>query len=194
MRSKAVISRSYPHLSHFFFNKLGITNAPPFALVHELRTIADRYRSIPVPPDVQEHVAEILVDISDIIRTTSKLPPSFGTLAEVAVFPVHIPAEGIALRSPDEFYVPDRSRKCADAFRERIALLELPDSVALTRIRPLLESDIFKDKMRYLEEHVTKESVPYGWRCRTSPQRSCTRVGLGILRGMHSLPLPTERG
>ena len=162
MRSKAVISRSYPHLSHFFFNKLGITNAPPFALVDELRTIAGRYRSIQVPPDVQEHVAEILVDISDVIRTTSRLPPSFATLADVAVFPVYIPAEGIALRSADEFYVPDRSSKYADAFHERVALLELPDSIALTRIRPLLESDIFKDKMRYLEEHVTKESVPYG--------------------------------
>jgi len=164
MRSKAVISRSYPQLSNFFFNKLGIANAPPFVLVDELRKVADRYQSGPVPPEVQEHVAEILADIGDVIQSLPKIPLSFAILAKVAMFPVQVPAEGIALRSPDGFYVPDVTSKYADVFREQVALLELPISIPLTRIRPLLESEILKDKIRYLDEHVTKQSVPHGKR------------------------------
>ena len=164
LRSKAVISRSYPHLSNFFFTKLGITHAPSFALVDELRRIADRYRSGPVPPEVQEHVAEILADISDMVQSLPKIPLSFTALAQVAVFPVHVPAEGIALRSADGFYVPGLTSKYVDVFRGRVALLELPTSIPMTRIRALLESDIFKDNIRYLDEHVTKRSVPHGKR------------------------------
>ena len=164
MRSKAVISRSYPHLSNFFFNKLGITNAPPFALVDELRKIADRYQSGPVPPEVRDHVAEILADISDVVQSLPKVPLSFVVLAQVAVFPVQVPAEGIALRPAGGFYVPNVTSKYAEVFRGRVALLELPTSIPMTRIRPLLESDIFKDKIRYLDEHVTKRSVPHGKR------------------------------
>jgi hypothetical protein len=164
MRSKAVICHSYPHLSNFFFHKLGITNAPPFALVDELRKIADRYQSGPVPPEVQELVAEILADISDVVQNLPKIPLSFAVLAQVAVFPVQVPAEGIALRPADGFYVPDATSKYADVFRGRVALLELPTSIPMTRIRPLLESDIFKDKIRYLDEHVTRQSVPRGKR------------------------------
>ena len=173
MRSKAVICHSYPHLSDFFFNKLGITNAPPFALVDELRKIADQYQSGPVPPEVQELVAEILADISAVVQSLPKIPLSFAALAQVAVFPVRVPAEGIALRSADGFYVPDVTSKYADVFRGRVALLELPTSIPMTRIRPLLESDIFKDKIRYLDEHVTKQSVPHGERV---PDSAATKL------------------
>ena len=162
MRSKAIISRSYPHLSNFFFTKLGISHAPPFALVEELRMIAERYRSRPVPPEVQEHVAEILADISDVVQNMPKIPASFAALVQIPVFPVQVPDEGIALRSADEFYVPDRPSKYADVFRGRVPLLDLPDSVPMTRIRPLLDSDILKDKILYLDPHVTKRSVPNG--------------------------------
>ena len=166
MRSKAVISRSYPHLWDFFFNKLCISQAPPFALVDELRMITDRHRSGPVPPDVWEHVAQILADISDAISDVTQkaqsIPGSFEVLAELAVFPVRVPEEGIALRPIDGFYVPDRASKYVDVFRGRVALLDLPDSVPISRIRPLLESDILKDKIRYLDLHVTKRSLPQG--------------------------------
>jgi hypothetical protein len=162
MRSKAVISRSYPHLSNFFFNKLGIAHAPPFALVDELRMIAERYRSGPVPPDVREHVAEILADISSVIQDTPGIPMSFEALVEIAAFPVRVPAEGVALRPIDGFYVPDRASKYANVFRDRVALLDLPDSVPMSRIRPLLESDILKDRIRYLDLHVRKRSLPQG--------------------------------
>jgi hypothetical protein len=166
MRSKAVISRSYPHLSNFFFHKLGIAHAPPFALVDELRMIAERHRNSPVPPEVREHVADILADISDMIQDTLKnevsIPRSFEVLAEIAAFPVRVPGEGVRLRPIDGFYVPDRASKYADVFRERVALLDLPDSVPMSRIRPLLESDIFKDGIRHLDLHVTKRSVPQG--------------------------------
>jgi hypothetical protein len=162
MRSKAVISRSYSHLSNFFFNKLGIAQAPPFALVDELRMIVARYRGGPVPPEGWKHVAEILADISDAIQKMPSIPGSFKVLAEIAAFPVRVPAEGIALRPIDGFYVPDRASKYANVFRERVALLDLPDSVPITRIRPLLESDILKDRIRYLDPHVIKRSLPQG--------------------------------
>ncbi|KAI0302873.1 hypothetical protein B0F90DRAFT_1667473 [Multifurca ochricompacta] len=165
MTSKAIISRSYPRLSNFFFHKLGITNAPSYALVDELRLIERRWQRMLIPIGVQEHVADILADISDIIKEdTSNVPPSLSTLAEIPVFPVSVPAEGIFLRGVGAFYVPDRSGKYADVFRERVGLLALPDSVPIARIRPLLESDIFKDKIRYLESEVTKRSVPQGRR------------------------------
>ena len=162
MRSKAVISRSYPHLSNFFFNKLGIAQAPPFALVDELRMIVEQYRGRLVPPEGWDHAAEILADISDVIQKIPSIPGSFKVLAEIAAFPVRVPGEGIALRPIDGFYVPDRESKYANVFRERVALLELPDSVPMTRIRPLLESDILKDRVRYLDPHVTKRSLPQG--------------------------------
>ena len=166
MKSKAVISRSYPHLWDFFFNKLGISQAPPFALVDELRTLTERYRNGPVPPEVWEHVAKILADISDaisnVIDNRQNIPGSFEVLAELAAFPVRVPKEGIALRRIDGFYVPDRASKYVGVFRERVPLLDLPDSVPIARIRPLLESDILKDRIRYLDLHVTKKSLPQG--------------------------------
>jgi hypothetical protein len=164
MRSKAVVSRSYPHLSNFFFNKLGIINAPPYVLMDELRGVADRYQSGPIPPEVHEHVAEILADISDVVQSLTKAPLSFAALAQAAVFPVQVPAEGIALLSVDQFYVPDVTSKYADIFRGQVALLELPASIPMTRIRPLLESEILKDNISYLDEHVTEQSVAHGRR------------------------------
>ncbi|KAH9955853.1 hypothetical protein BC827DRAFT_1235201 [Russula dissimulans] len=162
MRSKADISRTYPHLANFFFHKLGIAQAPSYALVDELHIIAGQYRSRPIPPDVQEHVSEILADISDVIKDVQNIPPSFASLAQLAVFPVYIPTGDIALRNADGFYAPDIPSKYADKFRGQVALLDLSDSVPLTRIRPLLESEILKDKIRYVDENVTKRSVAQG--------------------------------
>jgi hypothetical protein len=162
IRSKAVISRSYPHLSNFFFNKLGIPQAPPFALIDELRMIVERYRGGPVPPEGWKHAAEIFADISDVIQRTQSIPGSFKALTEIAAFPVRVPAEGIVLRPIDEFYVPDRASKYMKVFRERVPLLDLPESVPMTRIHPLLESDILKDRVRYLDAHVTERSLPQG--------------------------------
>ena len=164
LKSKAVISRSYPHLSNFFFTKLGIAQAPPYALVDELRLISDRYRSRPVPQDVWEHVANILADVSDVIEEMPGIPRSFQVLADMPAFPVRGASEGIVLRPMDGFYIPDKASKYADVFRDRVPLLDFPKSVPMSRIRPLLESDVLKDKLRYVDLHVTKRSVPQGKR------------------------------
>lgn len=164
MTTRAVISHTYPNLSNFFFRKLKIVSAPPYALIEELRAIVKQHqRGGPVPPEVQEHIADILSDITRIMQTMPTIPMSFYDLAQIAIFPASVPGEGIALRTADEFYVPDKSGKYANVFRERVALLALPEA-AVVRIRPLLESKIFKDKMRYLEAHVTKRSTPVGKR------------------------------
>ncbi|KAH9046334.1 hypothetical protein EDB83DRAFT_2227590 [Lactarius deliciosus] len=163
MTTRAVISHSYPNLSNFFFRKLGITSAPPYALVEELRAIARQHQHGPVPPGVREHITDILADISKILQTMPKMPPSFADLAQIAVFPASVPSVGVALCAVDEFYVPDKSGKYADVFRSRVPLFALSESDT-TRIRPLLESSILRDKMRYLEEHVTKRSTPLGKR------------------------------
>jgi hypothetical protein len=164
MTTKAIISRSYPDLSNFFFTKLIIPNAPPYALVDELRAIARKHQGGSIPPGVQEHVADILVDISEIVQTMPNVPSSFEDLAQLAIFPASVPSEGVTLRTADTLYVPDKSGKYADVFRDRVALLALPESVPVARIRPLLESSIFMGKMRYLGEHVTKRSTPHGKR------------------------------
>ncbi|KAH8981074.1 hypothetical protein EDB92DRAFT_1805391 [Lactarius akahatsu] len=163
MTTRAVISHSYPNLSNFFFRKLGITSAPPYALVEELRAVARQHQHGLVPPGVREHITNILADISKIMQTMPKMPPSFADLAQIAVFPASVPSVGVALCTVDEFYVPDKSGKYADVFRERVPLFALSES-DITRIRPLLESSILRDKMRYLEEHVTKRSTPLGKR------------------------------
>ncbi|KAI9442850.1 hypothetical protein BJY52DRAFT_1317510 [Lactarius psammicola] len=163
MTTRAVISHSYPSLSNFFFKKLGITSAPPYALIEELRAIARQHQHGSVPQGVQEHIADILADISKIMQTMPKMPPSFEDLAQIAIFPASVPSGGVALRTVDDFYVPDKEGKYADVFRSRVPLFALPES-AITRIRPLLESSILRDRMRYLEAHVTKRSTPHGKR------------------------------
>ncbi|KAI9443898.1 hypothetical protein H4582DRAFT_2071449 [Lactarius indigo] len=163
MTTRAVISHSYPNLSNFFFRKLGITSAPPYALIEELRAIARQHQRGPVPLGVKEHITDILADISKILQTMPKIPPSFADLAQISVFPASVPSVGVALCAVDEFYIPDKSGKYADVFRSRVPLFALSES-DITRIRPLLESSILKDKMRYLEEHVSKRSTPLGKR------------------------------
>ena len=163
MTSRAVISHTYPMLSTFFFKKLSITSAPPYVLVDELHAISKQHQRGPVPSEVQEQIADILADISTLVKNMPKIPPSFQGLPQIAIFPASVPSEGVALRKADEFYIPDKSGKYADVFRERVALFVLQEP-AMTRIRPLLESSIFKDKMRYLEDHVTKRSTPLGKR------------------------------
>ena len=163
MTTRAVISQSYPHLANFFFKKLGITSAPPYALIDELRTIAAHHQHA-VPPEVQAHIVDILVDITRIMHTMPAMPVSFHDLAQMAIFPTSVPGEGntIALRTAEEFYVPDKSPgKYAQVFRERVALLAIPEA-AVMRIRPLLESAVFRDRVRYLEDHVNKRSTPVG--------------------------------
>lgn len=162
MTTRTVINRTYPNLSNFF-KKLGIISAPPDALVEELRAIAKQHERGPVPPKVQEHIANILAHINKILQTTPETLVSFQDLAQIAIFPASVPSEGVALRTADEFYVPDKSGKYADVFRERVALFALPESV-ITPIRLLLESSIFEDRIRYIEAHVTKRSTPLGKR------------------------------
>ena len=164
LTTKAIISRSYPELINFFFTKLNIPNASPFALVDELRAIERKHHGGPIPPGVQDHVADILADISKIVETMETVPTSFENLAHMAIFPASVPSEGIGLRTADALYVPDKSGQYADVFRDRVALLALPESVNIARIRPLLQSPIFVDRMRYLEDYVTKRSTPQGRR------------------------------
>jgi hypothetical protein len=162
MTTRTVINRTFPNLSDFF-KKLGIVSAPPDALVEELRAIAKQHQRGAVPPKVQEHIANTLAHISKILQSTPETLVSFQDLAQIPMFPTSMPSEGVTLRTADEFYIPDKSGKYADVFRERVALFALPES-AFAPIRPLLESSIFNDRMRYLEAHVTKRSTPLGER------------------------------
>jgi hypothetical protein len=158
---RAVIKRTYQNLGTFFFKKLGITSAPPDAFVDELRATANQHQRGSVPPEVQEHIAKILVDITETLKTMPEMPPSFRDLARIPIFPASVPLKGVALCTADQFYVPDKFGKYAKVLCKHVALLALSES-AITLIRPLLESSIFKDKMRHLEAHMTKRSTPLG--------------------------------
>jgi hypothetical protein len=157
--------RTYPNLLDFFCRKLGITSAPPDVLVEELRVFAERHQHGPVPQEVQGKIANLLADISKILKEKEDkpIPLCFQDLANIAIFPASVPSEGVALRTADEFYVPDKSGKYANVFRERVALLAFTES-AILPIRPLLESSIFKDRIRDLDNHVTKRPMPTGER------------------------------
>jgi hypothetical protein len=160
---KALIKRTYENLGTFFFKKLGIICAPPDALVDELRATAKRHQRRSVPPEVQEHIAKILEDITDILKTMPEMPPSFRDLARIPIFPASVPSKGVALCTADQFYVPDKLGEYAKVLCKHVALLALSES-AISLIRPLLESSIFKNRMRYLEARVTKRSTPLGTR------------------------------
>lgn len=161
---RALIKPTYESLKNFFLKKLRIPSAPPDALVDELRAIAKRHQRRSVPPEVQVHIAEILADVTEILmKAMPNIPPSFFDLAQIPMFPVSVPSKGIALHTVDQFYVPDKSGKYANVLRERVALLALQES-DIAPIRKLLESSIFKDRIRYLEDHVTKRSTPLGKR------------------------------
>ena len=158
---RALIKPTYESLKNFFLKKLRIPSAPPDALVDELRAIANQRQRGSVPSDVQAHIAKVLANATEILETMPIIPPSFLDLAQIPVFPVSVPSEGIVLRRVDQFYVPDKSGKYANVLRERVALLALSES-AIAPIRKLLASFIFKDSVRYLEAHVTKRSTPNG--------------------------------
>ena len=151
-------------MKNFFFNKLRIPCAPPDALVDELRAVAMHYQRGSVPEEVKAHIARVLANLTEILETKPDMPPAFLDLAKIPMFPVSVPsAEGIVLRKIDQFYVPDKTSKYADVLRGRVAILALPES-AITPIRKLLGSSIFKNKIRYLEDHVTVRSMPLGRR------------------------------
>ena len=160
---RTLIKPTYESMKNFFLNKLRIPSAPPDALVDELRAVAMQYQHGLVPAGVQAHIAKVLTNVTEILETLPNMPPSFLDLAKIPIFPASVPSEGIVLRKVDEFYVPDKTSKYANVLRERVAILALPEST-ITPIRKLLGSSIFKNKIRYLEAHVTVKSMPLGTR------------------------------
>ena len=162
---RSVIKPTYEGLKTFFFKKLGIFNAGADAFVDELRAIAKRHQRRSVPAEAQAHIAKVLVDFTEFLMNAENVPPSFLDLTQIPMFPVSVPSQGVALRTIDQFYVPDKSGKYANVLRERVPLLALKES-EIAPIRKLLESSIFKDRIRYLEAHVTIRSTPLGMRVR----------------------------
>ena len=162
---RSLIKPTYEGLKNFFFKKLGILNATPDAFVDELRAIAKRHQRRLVPAEVQAHIAKVLADVTELLMKAPNVPPSFLDLTQISMFPVSVPSEGITLRTIDQFYVPDKSGKYANVLRGRVPLLALKES-EIAPIRKLLESSIFKDRIRYLEAHVTIRSTPLGMRVR----------------------------
>ncbi|KAI0058520.1 hypothetical protein BV25DRAFT_1919220 [Artomyces pyxidatus] len=148
--SKPILSRSYPTLSDFFFNKLKIMNAPPYELVDEIRAFGEVFKGRKLATSADwDRIGSLLTDLSDAVSEIDRAPllQSFSTLRDQSIFPVHCSASSdVHLQAAHQFYIGDRAETYADVFRGRVALLALPPSMSLSRIRALLESEIYKSQ------------------------------------------------
>lgn len=70
LTTKAIITHLYLELINFinFFMKLSIPNTLLSKLVDELCVIEGMHQGQSIPPVVQEHITDILTDISDIVE------------------------------------------------------------------------------------------------------------------------------
>lgn len=133
-------------------------------LVQELLALVNQHSRKPISQQVQGHVHEYLVDISDIIWAHPEKASTWLTrLSKEPIFPVANTQNETVLQTADQyFYIPDRSGRYQAVFANRVALLCTVENASLESIRPILESDTFKTRLRYLDMVATHVCLPKG--------------------------------
>ncbi|KAI0316836.1 hypothetical protein OF83DRAFT_1172519 [Amylostereum chailletii] len=179
IRTKPVLSRIYPSLRDFFSVKLGVVDAPPFAIVDEAVTLASSYGGKIISTVVQERAAGILVDLSEVLTLSKEPPASFRMLSDHAIFPVRFPDSGLKLCTAEEFYVPDTSGKYAEMFGSKVPMLAMPSSLSISLLQHLFDLDVFDRKMRHLQTLVLRRSITRGIRRpdTDTTRRYASRIG-----------------
>ena len=183
MTSKIAIEHSYPSFEAFFTKKLGVPNASPSILAAELKVLAKRWKGKAIfSKAVKAQISDTLLDISGIIDhgegDTSTPPDWLRTLRNDAIFPVESHARGLTLYSAnDVFYVPDVGGKYKGIFGGRVPLLSLSENQHF--IQPLLDSEVFRSRIRYLANAVGHSSVASGPRILNTAitLKYCERAG-----------------
>ena len=159
MTSKIALKDSYPSLAEFFCSKLGISNAPPDIFVSEFESLLDEYRArgFTISERIHKRAEVLLRDLNDAVSDSETCSHSLLKLGEKAIFPTLLASQELVLRPLDHFYVPDPNGRLAQLFGNKISLLS---PTIFPRITQLLESDICRQKVLYLDKLVAQESHP----------------------------------
>jgi hypothetical protein len=162
MTSKIPLKVSYPSLEKLFRDYLDIPIASSEILANELLSVSEKWKGKVLQKTTRDQISARLGDIADAIASKS---PSFSpnwlrSLSSRAIFPVESPSLGSTLcASGDHFYIPDKNGALRDIFSRDVPFLSLSESIPIHRVQPLLESDIFRSRVKFLEESITHTSL-----------------------------------
>lgn len=139
-------------------------------MANELQELSEKWKGRVIQKTVKNQISLILADIADVFstKTTKFSPPWLRKLAHEAIFPAEIPFQGTMLCTPGDFYIPDKSRDLLVMFSDDVPFLSLSELVGVQRIQPLLESDLFKPRLKFIEKLVKHIPVEHGPRLRDS--------------------------
>lgn len=180
MRLKVSLRESYQSLAIFFCLKLQVNDPPEDELlVNELLTMVDEWKQKVLTQAVKTQILDMLFEAGTLLRNNpdSTSPEWLERLRHEAIFPVDSPLQGLVLyRIVDVFYIPDDG-KYEKLCRGRVPLLSL-DRTLLSRIQPLLDSHVFKSRLRSLESAVVYSSIVSGPRVldKTATKRYSSRM------------------
>jgi hypothetical protein len=162
MTSKIPLKVLYPFLGKLFRVYLDIPIAGPEILAKELQSVSEKWKGKVLPKTISNQISARLGDIADVIASKS---PSFSpnwlrSLSSRAIFPVESPSLGSTLcASGDHFYIPDKNGELRAIFSRDVPFLSLSESISIHRVQPLLESDTFRPRVKFLEESVRHISI-----------------------------------
>lgn len=164
MTSKFAVKSAYPSLQKLFQIQLALPVAGPEILADELQFLASRYHGQTIPLPVQKQIHEYLLDISDALWGHPTKPAAWlHKLSNQAIFPVVSTSQGTVLCSADDhFYIPDEAGRFQAIFANVVPLLVTTSTFSLSVIKPILESDIFKSRLKYLDISTTHVCLPKG--------------------------------
>jgi hypothetical protein len=157
MTSKIPLKVLYPFLGKLFHVHLDIPIAGPEILAKELQSVAEKWKGKVLPKTIRDQISARLGDIADVIASKSpKFSPRWlHPLSSRAIFPVESPSLGFTLcASGDHFYIPDKNGTLRTIFSRDVPFLSLSESIPIHRVQPLLESDNFRSRVKFLEESV----------------------------------------
>jgi hypothetical protein len=127
-----------------------------------LQSASEKWKGKVLPKNIRDQISARLGDIADVVASKS---PSFSPswlrpLSSRAIFPVESPSLDSTLRaSGDHFYIPDKNGTLRAIFSRDVPFLSLSESIPIHRVQPLLESDTFRSRVKFIEESVRPTSL-----------------------------------
>lgn len=162
MTSKIPLKVLYPFLGKLFHVHLDIPVAGAEILAKELQLVSDKWKGKVLPKNIRDQISAQLSDIADVIVSKS---PSFSPnwlrqLSSRAIFPVESPSlDSTLCASGDRFYIPDKNGALRAIFSRDVPFLSLSESIPIHRVQPLLESDTFRSRVKFIEESAKHTSL-----------------------------------
>jgi hypothetical protein len=161
MTSKISLKVLYPFLGKLFRDYLDIPIAGPEILAKELQSVSEKWKGKLLPQTIRDQISARLGDVADVIASQSLnySPNWLRPLSSRAIFPVESPFHGsILCASGDHFYIPDKNGALRAIFSQDVPFLSLSESIPIHRVQPLLESDTFRSRVKFLEESIRHTS------------------------------------